>query len=80
MGRTAWLGFTCDQHADEHNHRSRWHHRSLNIHNLACHKANALPHEFRPSAKYRGEVTVETANASGQLVLGNGFAWNYGNR
>ena len=52
---------------------------SLSTH-LACHKANTLPYEFRPSAKDRGEVTVETANASGQLVLGNGYAWDYGNR
>lgn len=43
-----------------------------------CHDAKRLPYEFRPSAKYRGEVTLDTANAAGQVVLGNGYAWNYG--
>jgi hypothetical protein len=43
-----------------------------------CHEASALPIEFRPSAKYRGEVTVETGNPKGRLVLANTFAWDYG--
>ena len=42
-----------------------------------CHEAAALPIEFRPSAKYRGEVTVETGNPKGRLVLANAFAWDY---
>lgn len=42
-----------------------------------CRSANDLAMELRPSAKYRGEVVVESANASGQLVLDNFFAWNY---
>jgi hypothetical protein len=45
---------------------------------VPCHEAAALPIEFRPSAKYRGEVTVESGNARGRLVLGNAFAWDYG--
>lgn len=42
-----------------------------------CHDAKRLPYEFRPSAKYRGEVTLDTANSAGQVVLGNAYAWNY---
>lgn len=45
---------------------------------VPCHEAVALPVEFRPSAKYRGEVTVETGNPKGRLVLANRFAWDYG--
>jgi hypothetical protein len=45
---------------------------------VSCHEAVALPIEFRPSAKYRGEVTVDTGNPKGQLVLANTFAWDYG--
>lgn len=42
-----------------------------------CEGAAELPHELRPSAKYRGSVLIETANAEGQLVLADLFAWNY---
>ncbi|OZM80022.1 hypothetical protein [Pseudonocardia sp. MH-G8] len=45
---------------------------------LDCHSADAFPHEMRPSAKYRGEVTVETANRKGQLVFADFAAWDYG--
>ncbi len=41
-----------------------------------CHSATAFANELRPSAKYRGEVAVDTANPTGQLVLGN-LVWNY---
>lgn len=43
-----------------------------------CHSSVAFPHEMRPSAKYRGEVTVETANPRGQLVFADFAAWDYG--
>ncbi len=36
----------------------------------------AFPHELRPSAKYRGEVTLETANPVGQLVLADFFVYD----
>jgi hypothetical protein len=39
--------------------------------------AEQLPAELRPAAKYRGQVTVETANPAGQLVLDNSWVWNY---
>jgi hypothetical protein len=42
-----------------------------------CHESNALPQDFRPSAKYRGEVTVDTANVAGQLMFANFAVWNY---
>lgn len=42
-----------------------------------CHSASALPQEFRASAKYRGEVTVETSNVTGQLVFADFAVWNY---
>jgi hypothetical protein len=42
-----------------------------------CHSDVAFPHELRPSAKYRGEVTVETANPVGQLVLADFFVYDY---
>jgi hypothetical protein len=42
-----------------------------------CHPDEEFPHELRPAAKYRGEVTVETDNPIGQLVLGNGFVYDY---
>ncbi|MCA1707049.1 MAG: hypothetical protein LC808_28795 [Actinobacteria bacterium] len=42
-----------------------------------CHDTEDLPSEFRPAAKYRGEVTLDTANAGGRVVLGDLFAWDY---
>ncbi|GJF01671.1 hypothetical protein PSD17_06350 [Pseudonocardia sp. D17] len=42
-----------------------------------CHSGKALPYEMRPAAKYRGEVTLDTANTKGQLILSNLFAWDY---
>lgn len=42
-----------------------------------CRSAVAFPHELRPSAKYRGEVTVETANPAGQLVFADFAVYNY---
>jgi hypothetical protein len=42
-----------------------------------CRSAVAFPHELRPSAKYRGEVTVETANPVGQLVFADFAVFNY---
>lgn len=45
---------------------------------LPCRAAGEqLPAELRPAAKYRGQVTVETANPAGQLVLDNSWVWNY---
>lgn len=43
----------------------------------SCRQADELPYEMRPSAKYRGTVSVDTANPAGHLVLNNQFAWNY---
>lgn len=42
-----------------------------------CRNGKGFPSELRPSAKYRGEVSVATSNPAGQLVLSNAFAWNY---
>lgn len=42
-----------------------------------CRSADAFPFELRPSAQYRGEITIETANPSGQLVLLDGFVFDY---
>jgi hypothetical protein len=42
-----------------------------------CHSATALPQEMRASAKYRGEVTIETSNPRGQAVLEDFAAWTY---
>ena len=42
-----------------------------------CRSAAAFPHELRPSAKYRGEVTVETANPVGQLVFADFAVYDY---
>jgi hypothetical protein len=42
-----------------------------------CRPDVAFPHELRPSAKYRGEVTVETANPVGQLVFADFAVYNY---
>ena len=42
-----------------------------------CGHGAEIPYDLRPSAKYRGEVDIETANPSGQLVLLDMFAWDY---
>lgn len=42
-----------------------------------CQFSKSLPFELRPSAKYRGQVSVDTANPAGQLVLSNLFVWDY---
>ncbi len=42
-----------------------------------CRSAVAFPHELRPSARYRGEVTVETANPAGQLVFDDFAVYSY---
>jgi hypothetical protein len=41
-----------------------------------CHPAADLPFDMRPSAKYRGEVVLDTANTAGQLVFENMFVYN----
>jgi hypothetical protein len=42
-----------------------------------CQFDKSLPFDLRPSAKYRGQVSVDTANPAGQLVLSNLFVWDY---
>jgi hypothetical protein len=42
-----------------------------------CHPATDLPFNMRPSARYRGEVVLDTANTAGQLVFANMFVYNY---
>jgi hypothetical protein len=42
-----------------------------------CRSTVEFPHELRPSAKYRGEITVETANPAGQLVFADFAVYNY---
>ncbi|WP_300010981.1 hypothetical protein [Pseudonocardia sp.] len=42
-----------------------------------CRHGAEIPYDLRPSAKYRGEVNIETANPTGQLVLLDMFAWDY---
>lgn len=48
---------------------------SMNV-DYGCHDTDALPSEFRPAAKYRGEVVLDTENPSGQVVY-DMFAWDY---
>lgn len=43
----------------------------------SCRAADELPFELRPSAQYRGQVTYETANPVGRLVLGSFATWDY---
>lgn len=42
-----------------------------------CHDSKALSAQMRPSAKYRGEITVDTSNPTGDLVFGNRYLWKY---
>jgi hypothetical protein len=42
-----------------------------------CRPAEDLTYDMRPSAKYRGEVAIDTSNPSGQLEFANFAAWNY---
>lgn len=42
-----------------------------------CRNGKGFPSELRPAAKYRGEVTVDTSNPTGRLVLSDMFAWDY---
>lgn len=49
---------------------------SLSAYN-PCHPKVQLPPDFRPEAKYRGEVDVDTANPSGRIVFNDSFAWDY---
>jgi hypothetical protein len=42
-----------------------------------CNQTKELTDDLRPASKYRGEVTLDSANTSGQVVWDDGFAWNY---
>lgn len=42
-----------------------------------CRNGKGFPSEMRPAAKYRGEITVDSDNAAGQLVFANMFVWDY---
>jgi hypothetical protein len=43
----------------------------------ACNEAKELFTDLRPASKYVGEITVDTANTSGYVVLGDRFAWPF---
>lgn len=43
----------------------------------ACNESKELFTDFRPASKYRGEITVDTANTKGRVVYDDRFAWDY---
>ena len=42
-----------------------------------CRASTDFTSEMRPAANYRGTVTIDTANGSGQLVLKDCAAWTF---
>jgi hypothetical protein len=42
-----------------------------------CNETKELFTELRPTSKYVGEITIDTANTSGYVVLGDSFAWPF---
>jgi hypothetical protein len=43
----------------------------------ACNATKELTDDPRPASKYKGEVTIDSSNTSGQVVWNEGFAWDY---
>ncbi|MGI5133180.1 hypothetical protein ACQEVB_40715 [Pseudonocardia sp. CA-107938] len=42
-----------------------------------CDVDTMIPNQMRPAAKYRGQVSLDTAHTSGQLVLLQTFVWDF---